>query len=84
MKIKANLALSESGFMFDPETGDSYSLNTTGKDIINQIKQGIAVEEIRKNLLKKYDVDNDTFEMNFYDFIGMLKLHNIIEQDGEN
>jgi hypothetical protein len=82
MKIKSNLAISESGFVFDPETGDSFTLNYTGKDILNQINQGVSLSDIQKNILEKYDVESDSLEMNFYDFISMLK-HNNILQDNE-
>jgi len=84
MKIKSNLAISESGFMFDPETGDSFNLNFTGKDILNQIKQGLSTKEIHQNMVEKYDVDDDTLEMNFYDFISMLKHYHLIQDDEKN
>lgn len=82
MKIKSNLAISESGFVFDPETGDSFTLNYTGKDILNQINQGVSLSDIQKNILEKYDVESDSLEMNFYDFISMLKHYSIL-QDNE-
>lgn len=81
MKIKSNLAISESGFVFDPETGDSFTLNFTGKDILNQINQGISLNDIQKNILEKYDVESDSLEMNFYDFISMLKHYNILQEN---
>ncbi|MCX6148065.1 MAG: PqqD family protein [Candidatus Kapabacteria bacterium] len=81
MKIKSNLAISESGFVFDPETGDSFTLNFTGKDILNQINQGISLNDIQKNILEKYDVESDSLEMNFYDFISMLKHFNILHEN---
>ena len=33
MKIKTNIALSDSGFLFNPSTGDSYSVNPIGQEI---------------------------------------------------
>ena len=34
MKLKKNIAVSETGFLFDPNTGESYNLNNTGQLII--------------------------------------------------
>ena len=39
MQIKSKLAISSSGFVFDPTTGDSYSLNPIGAEIANLIKE---------------------------------------------
>ena len=38
MKINRNLAISENGFVFNPTTGDSFSVNEIGALIINEIK----------------------------------------------
>jgi len=38
MKLKNNIAISETGFVFDPNSGDSYSLNTIGKEILEMVK----------------------------------------------
>jgi len=34
MKISQNIAISENGFLFNPATGDSFSTNACGKEII--------------------------------------------------
>ena len=34
MRLKKNIAVSDSGFVFNPTTGDSYSLNPVGKEIL--------------------------------------------------
>jgi len=40
MIIKGNIALSENGFVFNPATGDSYTINNTGKEVLMLIKEG--------------------------------------------
>ena len=40
MNIKKSIALSDSGFVFDPSSGDSFSTNPIGLEIINQLKEG--------------------------------------------
>jgi hypothetical protein len=78
MKIKESIAISESGFMFDPSTGDSFSLNQAGKEILAFLKSGKSEEEIKEIMIEKYEIDNFTLEHNFYDFMEMLKIFNVL------
>lgn len=81
MKIKKNIAVSESGFVFDPSSGESFTLNQVGTDIIDQLKQEKAFEDIRQGILDKYDVDSITFEKYYYDFINSLRQYKLIEDE---
>ena len=79
MKLKKNLALSDSGFVFDPSTGDSFSTNPIGLEIIRMLKEGKTSNDIKANILKTYMTDDASFEKDFYDFINMLTKHNLVE-----
>ena len=79
MKIKSNVAVSESGFVFNPSTGESYSINPIGIEIFNMIKESKPFEEISGEMLSKYNTEEDTFEKDFQDFIGFLKQYQLIE-----
>ncbi len=82
MKIKKNIAVSESGFLFDSNTGDSFSLNETGKQIVKMLNENRSEEEVRNYFLNNYDVEEGTFENNFNDFINMLQNLNLLENEG--
>ena len=79
MKIKKNIAVSESGFVFDSNTGDSFSLNATGKEILNMLNENKSEEDIKLFFLKDYDVDDVTFEQNYFDFMNILINLNLVE-----
>lgn len=81
MKVKQNIAVSESGFLFDSNTGDSFSLNETGKRIIKLLNEGKAETEIKQYFIENYDVEEGIYENNFYDFINMLSNLNLLEND---
>jgi len=83
MNIKKNLAISDTGFIFDPTTGDSYTLNPIGLEIIQLLKKGKTLEEISDHMTGEYDVDENTFERYFYDFTGMLNQMQLIAPDEE-
>ena len=42
MKLKDNIAVSESGFIFNPTTGDSYTANEIGLEIIKCLKEEVS------------------------------------------
>lgn len=81
MKLKKNIALSKSGFVFDPSTGDSYSLNEQAQEIVRLMNENKAVDEIAEYMTLVYDIDIPDFEKYYYDFIGMLKTYRLLEED---
>lgn len=84
MRLKKNIAISESGFVFDPNSGDSFSLNRIGLEIIEMLKQGNTDREIIPGLLDKYDIDSASLDKYYYDFIAMLKYYQLIDKDEKN
>lgn len=81
MKIKANIAVSDSGFLFDPTTGDSYSLNQVGLEFFRMMKEGKNKKEIQKTIIKKYEIDDATFDKSYFDFENMLRYNQLIIED---
>lgn len=81
MKIKKTIAVSDSGFIFDSGTGDSYTLNSTGQEIFKLLQSGFSEKEILDRMTTQYDVDPNVFEQYFVDFIGMLKHFQISDSD---
>jgi hypothetical protein len=81
MKIKKKLAISDSGFVFDPQTGESFSLNETGAEILNMMKEGKSDNDIRQHFLGIYDVDESAFDRAYLDFTSMLKFYQIYDEN---
>jgi len=81
MRLKRNIAISESGFLFDPTGGESYSLNELGLEIINLLREKRSNQEITSIITDKYDVEKDDFEKYYYDFLGMLKQFKLLEDE---
>ncbi len=82
MKIKKNVAISDSGFIFNPDTGESFTANPIGLEILEMLKEGLEFEEVRKGILDKYKTDKDTIEKDYHDFINMMEQFNLIEHEG--
>ena len=83
MKIKRNLALSDTGFVFNPSSGDSFSVNPIGLEILNLLKEGKSEDEIKKELLARYQCEADQVEKDYYDFIKMLETLQLTESNDE-
>ncbi|HSO88187.1 MAG TPA: PqqD family protein, partial [Draconibacterium sp.] len=69
------------GFVFNSKTGDSFSLNPFGLELIKNIQDEKEFETLKTEMIAKYDVDDLTFEKDFYEFCALLKHHQIISQD---
>ena len=81
MILNKNIAISESGFIFNPMTGDSFSANPVGKDILQWMREEQSEEEIIQQLKKKYKVEAAVAEKDLYDFMLMLKTYQLIQED---
>jgi hypothetical protein len=81
MKINKNIAVSESGFIFNPSSGDSFSANQIGADIITLMKEEKKIPEIIKTISSKYDVEPSVFEKDLEDFISQLRDNNLANHD---
>ena len=79
MRLKKNIATSESGFIFHPSTGDSFSANPIAAEIIVQLKDGIPASDIKKSITEKYDVPANMLEKDWDDFSAQLKEANLLE-----
>jgi hypothetical protein len=81
MKINHNLAVSETGFLFNPGTGESFTVNPIGAEIIEMLRKGMTHEQMFDAITSVYHVERNTFEKDLHDFMGMLKSYTLLEKD---
>ena len=81
MQVNKNIAISDSGFIFNPSSGDSFSSNAIGLEIINYLKAGKSTAEIIKNITEKYVVEASTLEKDIHDFLQTLSTYQLIQYD---
>lgn len=80
MVLRKNIAVSENGFVFDPSTGDSYTLNDTALEIIELLKGGKNQNEIVAALTEKYELEKPLIERYLLEFFEEMKTFNLIEK----
>ncbi len=75
------IALSEAGLIFNPVTGESFTVNPIGISILNLLKQGKDLDTICQLLLEEYNVEAAIVERDVMDFISLLKQFQLTGQD---
>ena len=47
--------MSDTGFVFDPRTGHTYAVNTTGLTVLRGLKNGRSLEQIEEDLMNDFE-----------------------------
>ncbi len=72
------LAINDEGFVFDPLTGDSFTVNQTGLFILQKLKEGKETEQIVKELTEEFEVSQEEAERDLIDFVEKLRSYRLL------
>ncbi len=72
------LAINDEGFVFDPSTGESFTVNPSGLFILNQLKSGKSPEEIAEALKTAFEDVPELAERDVADFVAHLKTYRLL------
>lgn len=73
-EVIGRLALSASGFVFDPVTGASYTVNATGLAILRTLQAGgRQIGEIVQTLAREFSAPSHIVERDVIEFSGRLR-----------
>jgi len=67
------LAVSESGFVFDPVSGHSFTVNETGLAILRALQKDRRVDALKDTLQSEFEVDSTTLDRDLLEFLGSLR-----------
>lgn len=67
------LAISESGFVFDPVSGHNFTVNETGLIILRLLQKNTDMQSLLGQLTSDYDVSPRDAERDVMEFAGMLR-----------
>jgi hypothetical protein len=70
----SRLAINEEGFVFDPQTGESFTVNTSGGMIIKFLAKGSSKEEIAEALVEAYNIKLNDAHSDVRDFVDQLRF----------
>ena len=67
------LAISGSGFIFDPNSGHHFTVNETGLEILQYLQKNHELSGLYESLKQEYDVDERELERDVMEFAGVLR-----------
>ena len=70
--VLRQLALSDTGFLFDPRSGLSYSLNPTAVEALEMIRLGFSLRQAAEELSKSYAASPEQAESGLESFVYQL------------
>lgn len=77
-KNLSHLALSDDGFLFDPSSGHTYTLNSVGTFILKKMIQEYSFDQIITAMMKEYDASEDILSRDVEQFYHFLSEQGII------
>lgn len=78
--VPESLAISDSGFLFFPNTGETFTVNPSGRKLITLLKEGYSEEEIISRMAEEFDADKLDIERDMHDFIGQLQSLSLLTE----
>lgn len=73
LKSLQRLAISESGFVFDPVTGHNFTSNETALALLRLLQKTTELDTVLSQLEKKYKGDRQELERDVREFGSLLK-----------
>ncbi len=74
-KRLSSLAVNEAGFVFDPQTGQTFSLNQSGIVALSALKEGVSIEAAAKALTDNFEVSLDVASCSVEAFLMQLRRY---------
>jgi len=71
--ILNRLAVSESGFVFDPASGHNFTVNETGLVLLRLLQKTQRLDQILNTLRSEFEVDPREMERDVVEFISALR-----------
>ena len=65
----SDLMLNDRGFVFDPASGETFQLNTTGLRIVRLLQSGLKQDAALAQMIAEFDVEENTAQRDFSDFV---------------
>ncbi len=76
-KLK-DLAISDSGFIFDPYSGSTFSVNESGVHILKGLKEGLDRAAILASLEGHFDVRGDDLARDLDEFVHLMRSNGLL------
>jgi len=75
------LAVSESGFVFDPASGATFNVNPVGRAILDELKQAATLDVIMDRITGEFDVGEVDLHSHVLDFVSSLLNYGLLTRE---
>ncbi len=72
------LAVNDEGFAFDPQTGESFTVNKTGREILSKLTEDRSYDVIADYISKVYQLDQRSAMSDVQDYTQQLRSLNLV------
>jgi hypothetical protein len=80
-KRLGDLALSDTGFAFDPYSGATFTINATGVCVLSAMKEGLSRQAISARVRERFDAHRADVDRDVDDFVALLRQNGILAED---
>lgn len=77
------LAISPTGFVFDPSAGSTYTVNATGRVILEAVRDGKSLAEIVAEISDVFDLDGQDLRRDVLEFVRLLRQNQLVPSSFE-
>ncbi len=77
------LAVSDTGFVFDPYSGSTFTVNEPGLCVLVALKEGAGREAILARLRERFEVAGEDLARDLEEFVHMLRQNGLVPKDYE-
>jgi len=67
------LAISASGFVFDQRTGATFSVNATGRALLESLRDGASLESLVSEVERSFEVGNTDLRRDILEYVRALQ-----------
>ncbi len=79
----SNLALSPTGFLFDPRTGTTFTVNPTGAAILEVLRDGGGLQDVVDRLADRFATTRADLRRDAMEYVRVLRDHDLLPADFE-
>ena len=76
-----DLAVSDSGFVFDPMSGITYTVNASGKAMIDAIREGLDRDDVIEILKDTFETEGADLHRDVDEFVRLLRRAGLVDND---
>lgn len=77
--VPQNVAISDSGFLFQSATGESFTLNEIGRLVFKMLQSNFTGAQIIEKICDEYDAEAKSVERDLEDFTAQLQHYSLLK-----